>query len=595
MYDALTLAAIADELSATIVRGRVQRVQHADQLTLAFEIYAQGRRRWFTISADSQDARIVMEEDRPPADADHLSPMLLLLRKYARGARVLAVHQPRFERILHVTLAHADYDDDEDSSPELIINDIVIELMGRHSNIILVDEHGRIRDSVKRVTHAMSRVRTVMPGNAYAPPPPQDKLDPTAAGPSDILASAEGSSSRLDRWLVAAFLGLSPLIAREVIHRAGLPETAEPRHLSVGQCEALLRALRAIMEPLESDEWFPAVYLYDGGATFAAVPLQHLEDRDDVTIERTTSILVAATRAREVGTPEDNRTDRHAPRRANLVLEIEEARRRLERRRGALERQVSERASPDELRQKGEMIYAYLWMIEPGMSEFHTPDGLTIELDPGLSANENAQEYFERYRKAQSAAEEIPVRLEATRRQLDYVDHLKLTAEQADSYDEIESVRIEWQEYAGRTQGIGTASRPGGSKPAAAARRPKRFDLDSGATIWVGRTGRQNDAVTFDIGGPEDLWLHVREMPGAHVILRPAPGREATQHDIDAAAALAAYYSPGRSSGRAPVDVTERRHVRKIRGAGPGMVTYRGEYTLDVEPRSEAQLQLVAR
>ncbi len=595
MYDALTLAAIADELSSTIVRGRIQRVQHADQLTLAFEIYAQARRRWFTISADSQDARIVMDEGRPPVDADILTPMLLLLRKYARGARIIAVHQPRFERILHITLAHADYDDDDDTNPELIINDVVIELMGRHSNIILVDENGRVRESVKRVTHAMSRVRTVMPGNTYAPPPPQDKLDPTAVGPSDILASAEGNSSRLDRWLVSTFLGLSPLIAREIIYRAGLPETTEPRHLSVGQSEGLLRALRAIMEPLATSAWSPALYLHDGGATFAAVPLRHLEDRDDVTIELMTSILAAATRAHEFGAPADNRPDRHAPRRARLVLEIDEARKRLERRSGALERQVNEKASPDELRLKGEMIYAYLWMIEPGMSEFQTPDGLTIELDPNLSANENAQEYFERYRKAQSAAEEIPIRLEATRRQLEYVDHLRLTAEQADTYDDIESVRIEWQEYAGQTQGIGTASRPGGSKPAAAARRPKRFDLDSGATIWIGRTGKQNDAVTFDIGGPEDLWLHVREMPGAHVILRPSPGREAAESDINAAAALAAYHSSGRTSGRVPIDVTERRHVRKIRGAGPGMVTYSGEYTLDVEPRSEEELQLAIR
>lgn len=596
MYDALTIAAIADELAATIVRGRVQRVQHGDELTLSFEIYARGRRRWITVSADPQDARIVAEDGRPPVDSDTVSPMLLLLRKYVRGARVLAVDQPRFERILRITLAQADYDEaDEDAPPELIINDLMIELMGRHSNIILVDETGRIRDSVKHVTPGMSRVRTVMPGNAYAPPPPQDKLDPTLAGPSDLLVEADGDTSRLDRWLVATFLGISPLLAREILYRTGLEADAEPRSLSVADAEALLRAMRAVLQPLDSGAWSPALYHHDGGATFYAIPLHHLSDRDDVTIEPMDSILAAAGRAYQLGSPADTRPDRHAPRRARLVAEIDAARERLQRRVANLERQARDTASPEELRQKGELIYAYLWMIEPGMDELVTPDGLKIELDPNLSANDNAQAYFERYRKAQSAAEEIPRRLEATRQQLEYVEQLRLNAEQAESYDEIESVRMEWQEFAAQTQGVGTASRPGGSRPAQSARRPRRIDLDSGATIWIGRTGKQNDTVTFDIGLPTDLWLHARDMPGAHVILRPAPGREPSDRDVEIAASLAAYYSAGRSSGRVPIDVTERRNVRKIRGAGPGMVTYRGEYTIDVEPRSEEQLQLAAR
>ena len=596
MYDALTIAAIADELADTIVRGRVQRVQHADELTLSFEIYAQGRRRWLTASASPQDARIVAEVGRPPVDSDIVSPMLLLLRKYARGARVLAVDQPRFERILRITLAQTDHEDaDEDEAPELIINDLVIELMGRHSNIILVDETSRIRDSVKRVTPGMSRVRTVMPGNAYAPPPPQDKLDPILAGPSELLSEAEGDTSRLDRWLVATFLGISPLLATEIIYRAGLDADAEPNDLSVADAEALLRAIRAVMEPLSTGNWSPALYHYDGGATFYAVPLRHLADREDVTAEQMDSILDAAGRAYQLGSPADSRPDRHAPRRARLLAEIDEAHERLQRRIANLERQARETASPEELRQKGELIYAYLWMIEPGMDELVTPDGLRIELDPDLSANDNAQAYFERYRKAQSAAEEIPRRLEDTRRLLGYIEQLRLSAEQAESYDEIETVRMEWQEFTASTQGVGTASRPGGSRPAQAARRPRRIDLDSGATIWIGRTGKQNDAVTFDIGLPTDLWLHAREMPGAHVILRPEPGREPSDRDIEIAASLAAYYSAGRGSGRVPIDVTERRNVRKIRGAGPGMVTYRGEYTIDVEPRSEEQLNLVSR
>ena len=591
MFDALTIAAIADDLSAKIVRGRIQRVQHVDPLTLAFEIYAGGRRSWLTLSADSQEARILLRDERPPVDSDIVSPLLLLLRKYARGARILAVSQPRYERILHITIAQARYDQDEDADVELDIHDIVAELMGRHSNLLLVDESGRIRDAVKRVTPKMSRVRPIFPGNDYVPPPPQNKLDPRNVGPSDLLDAAAEDKRNLSRWLVGTFQGVSPLIATELIYRAGINPGLSPEQLSVAHAEAILRRLRDIFSPLEDGHWSPHLYRHDGGATFAAIPLHHLQDRDDVESIESDSIMVAAALARDAGAPRRSVADRHAPRRARLVQEIDSARERLQRRLDGLERQQENHASPEDLRTKGEMIYAYLWMIEPGMTLLETPEGLEIELDPVLSPNDNAQEYFERYRKAQSAADEIPKRLAQTQRRIDYVDQIRLSASQAETYDEIESVRLEWQEFAATTPGIGGAAKPGGSKPSAASRRPRRYELDSGAIIWVGKTGRQNDAVTFEIGRQDDLWLHAREIPGAHVILRPAPGNQALETDIRLAASLAAYYSAGRSSVRVPIDVTERRHVRKIRGAGPGMVTYRHEYTVDVEPQPADSLE----
>ncbi len=592
MFDALTIAAIADELADTIGRGRIQRLQHVDKMSIAFEIYARGNRNWLTLSADNQDARITFREARPAVDSDIISPLLLLLRKYARGARILAVSQPRFERIIHITIALAQFEDDDDVDVELEIHDLILEVMGRHSNLILVDESGRIRDSIKRVTPSMSRVRPVLPGNTYVPPPPQDKLNPLLIGPSDLLRAADGDSRRLDRWLVGTLLGLSPLLAKEVLYRARLDQSIEPRQLSVSQCESILRILVDIFSPLETGVWSPRLYEYEDGATFSAIVLRHLQDREDVETTESTSILQVAAQARDYGTPRRFTADRHGPRRVRLVAEIDEARRLLERRLRALERQQVEHANPNDLRIKGEMIYAYLWMIEPGMKLLETPDGLKIELDPDLSAKDNAQEYFERYGKAKSAADEIPKRANETQRRVAYIEQLHNLASQAESYDEIESVRLEWQEFAASTPGIGGASKPGGSKPASSARRPRRYELSSGAFLWIGRTGRQNDTVTFDIGAPDDLWLHAREMPGAHVILRPPPGREASEADIQIGASLAAHYSAGRGASRVPIDVTERRHVRKIRGAGPGMVTYRNEYTIDVEPRTVDDLGL---
>ncbi|MEZ4571125.1 MAG: NFACT family protein [Thermomicrobiales bacterium] len=183
MFDALTIAAIADELADAVVRGRIQRVQHVDDLTVAFEIYARGSRKWLTMSADSQDARLTFDQARAPVDSEIVSPLLLLLRKYARGARIIAVDQPRFDRLLKITIAQAQIEEDEDADVEIEIHDLVLELMGRHSNLILVDEEGRIRDSIKRVTPSMSRVRPILPGNQYTPPPRKTSSTPSGADP----------------------------------------------------------------------------------------------------------------------------------------------------------------------------------------------------------------------------------------------------------------------------------------------------------------------------------------------------------------------------------------------------------------------------
>jgi predicted ribosome quality control (RQC) complex YloA/Tae2 family protein len=237
----------------------------------------------------------------------------------------------------------------------------------------------------------------------------------------------------------------------------------------------------------------------------------------------------------------------------------------------------------------GEAIYVWIADIRPGQRELTTPEGLVIPLDPSLSPSQNAQEYFERYRKAQSAEENLPQLRDAAQQQLDYLDQLRALADMAETYDEIESVRLEWIAWADETAGH-KATRAKGARPSKQARRPRSYRNRFGDTIFVGRTGQQNDTVTFDIAGPTDLWLHVRGMPGAHVILR-ANGDPAG-NAIEQAAALAAWYSNGRTSTTVPVDVTERRYVRKIKGSGPGMVTYRNERTLNVRPQSERELGL---
>ena len=253
-------------------------------------------------------------------------------------------------------------------------------------------------------------------------------------------------------------------------------------------------------------------------------------------------------------------------------------------------------------RRWGEAIYAYAWSLAPGQREL-VADDLTVPLDPARTPSENAQEYFERYRKAQSAAANLPALLDEARHAIAYLDQLLTLLRLAERFEQIAAIDREWQDWqagrhrapaqgddrarrGGKGQGKGGAARGRGVAPP----RPQSLRARGGHQIFIGHTSAQNDAVTFDIGGPDDSWLHSRGVPGSHVIVKWAGGR-ADDAIVQAAAELAAYYSGGRESGRVEVDHAARRDVRKIKGAGPGMVTYRNERTLRVSPRGEEELR----
>jgi predicted ribosome quality control (RQC) complex YloA/Tae2 family protein len=606
VYDALTIAAIVDEFNSRIVDGRIQQILQVDSLTIALEVYARRQRGWLVVSAHPEQARILLASRRVDGDAERITPLLLLLRKYARGGRVVAVSQPRHERTVQISIAKPLYPDNSDEDPatddehgdepiDFALTELYVELMGRRSNIILTNSDGRILDAIKRVTPEMSRVRPIRPGADFVPPPPQDKADPLRVSAATLHDSAQASAELLPRWLVSQFQAISPVLGREVAVRAELDPGRVASSLTLDETERVQGALRATFAPLETGAWSPVVYTEESGkADFFAIRMKSREHAEGVTTTPFTSISDAAEAALAASASARPASgQRHAIRRDRLVQEIDEARTRVGSRLHSLHEQERRATEAEVWRRMGESIYVYISAIEPGQAELRTDEGLEIPLDRTLTASQNAQEYFERYRKAQSAEENLPALIDAADRELAYLDQLRSQAQISESYDEIEAVRLEWLDWTASTPGAPRAARPKGARPAATARRPREFRTEQGDRIFIGRTGPQNDAVTFDIGTPDDLWLHVRGMPGAHVILRSTG--EPHEQAIERAAALAAWYSDGRESTAVPVDVTERRHVRKIKGAGPGMVTYRNEYTVNVRPRSETDLDLTQR
>jgi len=596
MFDVLTIAALADELASRLVGGRIQRILQIDDATIGLEVYAEHQRSILVASADSQNPRLYLSTQRLSADPDRVTPLLLLLRKYARGGRVAAVQQPPLERIMRLSIAKPFYldnrrqrddvptEDEEEAPSELVYTHLIVELMGRRSNIILTDDEGRILDAIKRVTPEMSRVRPILPGRPYVPPPPrEDAVDPRHLTPSalhDLLRPAP-QDEELAPLLVRHLAGFSPQMAREAVHRATGAADAPVRAVaSRDGAAALAEAVASVLAPLETGNWTPGVYVAEGRAVaFSAIPLDHLAGAE---VERFPTMSPAIERWLALaGAPQPVA---QAQRRDKLVAQIRSARERAAARLRSLEEERARGEEGERWRTMGELIYAYLASIQPGQTEL-VVDDLTIPLDPARSPSENAQAYFERYRKARSATENLPELIEATRTELAYLEQLETLAGFAEGMEQVEQVRQEWESYRDQRPDASTGKRRQ-SEP----KRPKPLRTARGDLIYIGHNGRQNDLITFDIAGPDDTWLHARGLPGAHVIVRWAGPED--EEVLLQAAALAAYFSAGRNATSVEVDATARRYVRKIKGAGPGMVTYRNERTLNVRPTAPADLGL---
>jgi len=562
MYvDAVTVAALVDEFNARLLGGRVQAVVQLDELTFGMEVYAQSQRHYLLVSAHPQLARCQLVSDRLRRGVPHPSPLGLLLRKYVDGARLNAVRQPTWERIVWL-----DFSGEEGDTR------LIVEIMDKRSNIILTADD-EVLEAVKRIGPDRNRYRVTLPGKPYQPPPPQSKTLPERVT-ADLLSGMLETSPDDPAWrvLVDQIAGVSPLFAREIVHQA-CGDAAAPAFDVAG--ERVHAALFDFLEDIQAHRWYPSVApdpSSGGYHAFAAYRLTQFEHWQPAgSISEAMSIYFGA----------PVRESAYEPAKQSVRTQIEAAQERMRRKLAALQRQSSSLDEIEDLRKKGELIYAYAATLEQGQAtlvaeyDLDAPP-LTIELDPNLTAVENAQGYFARYEKAKRALADVPDLIGEVEQELAYLEQLASDLSLAENWPEIDAVREALQE-GGYWQGR-RANLPGGGRPGI-----RRFATAEGFIILAGRNAAQNHALITERAGRGDLWLHARNIPGSHVIIR-SDGRAIPDRVIEQAAALAAYYSARRDEARVEVDVTECRYVRPVRGGKPGMVTYRNERTLKVRP-----------
>ncbi len=544
MFDAVLLAAVADEVKEKILHGRVQEIVQLDALTLGFEVYANKARCYLLATARPDDARIHLVSQKLRGSGEAPTPFLLLLRKHAENAFIDAITQLPNERVLELQLDHSAEG----------ISTLVIETIGRYSNFILLDAEGVIIDAAKRLTAHVNRTRVILPRQKYVPPPPQAKLDPSTLTTEKLARVLdENRAVTLSQTLVRTIAGVSPLFAREVENRAGTNAGAEK--------------ILAILKQLSHAPWQPSV-AYEGNELAAFAPYL-LAQYDDT---RAFDSISAATEA-FYGAEEA-----YAALKETVGAQLAESRDKLARKRDSLAQSLPKEGEIERLRTSGELILGYASQVRAGQKILKAESGsgvIQIALDPKLSAVENAQKYFKEYRRAKDAGARVPGLLAAANDELEYAEQMLNDLELAENRAEIDAVV-----QAAREAGLIAKERK--TRIRIAPSEPRVFQAEDGFTILVGKNARQNEEVTFRRAKPDDLWLHARGVAGAHVVIIGA-GRNVPEATIKQAARLAAQYSQARGESRVDVIITERKNVRRVRGGKPGMVTVRGGRTVRVE------------
>ena len=581
--DAICLRAVTNELDRALAGCRVEKVYQPDRDELVLQTRGAGgaRRLLLSIAAGAPRVHFIEAARENPA----APPMFcMLLRKHVQGAKIAAVKQPAVERVLVIEL---------DTTDELGVarrKQMVCELMGKHSNVILCGEDGRIIDALRRVDGDLSGKRQVLPGLFYRMPPAQDKRDPftlSGAGLAAALDEADGEQT-LDRFLLATLLGFSPLLCRELSFRATGDAAKPVAQLTDGERLRLGQVYDDFLAFIEQERWQPYLLTKnEDGAVFdfSFLPVTQYEGLLSVTRMDSFSALLAAFFEKK------GQAERMARRAADLHKTVVNARDRLARKLAAQQKELDATQNRAQYKRMGELITANLYQLTKGMNKAQVVDyydetcpTVEIALDVRLTPQQNAQRYFKLYAKAKTAEEVLTEQLRQGRGDLEYLESVLVLLDEAESERDLAQLREELTQTGvlSARQGRGKKQR---AKPAAA--KPFYYRTSDGFAVFAGKNNLQNDLLTLKTALKSDIWFHTQKIHGSHVIL-VSDGRTPTDRAMTEAAMIAAYHSKARHSSRVPVDYTPVRQVKKPAGAKPGMVIYHVYQTAYVTPDEAA-------
>ncbi|ENQ3078466.1 NFACT family protein [Bacillus cereus] len=567
-FDGLFTRAITHEIANSLQTGRISKIYQPSKYEILLHIRANGKNQKLLLSAHPTYARMHLTTQN--YDSPALPPMFcMLLRKHLEGGFIEKIEQIDLERMIQITVRSRNEIGDES------LKTLIIEIMGRHSNIILVDSKTNvILDSLKHVSLAVNRHRTVYAGAEYVAPPTQQKINPLQIeAQEEFIRPLDFLSGNMDKQLVGTFTGISPLFAKEVVAKAGMVNE-----------HTLSEAFFTLQKPLLQHQYMPSMITANGKEFFYLFPLSHLKGEE----KKFSSVSELLDRF-FFGKAERDRVKQQAH---DLERFMQNEKAKNEKKLIKLQKTLEDAGKADKYQLFGELLTANMYAMKKGDKEIEVINyydensgTVKITLDPLRTPSENAQRYFQKYQKAKNSIAIVEEQIEKTNEEIFYFDSLLQQMEAASSKD-IEEIREELAEegYMRNHKAKNVKKKP--TKPIL-----DKYIASDGTEILVGKNNKQNDYLTNKLARRDEIWLHTKDIPGSHVVIRSL---EPSDETLLEAARLAAYFSKAKESSSVPVDYTKIRHVKKPSGAKLGFVTYDNQQTVYVTPDTDTVMKLKA-
>lgn len=585
-FDGILIKNIAQELQDLLSGGRIGKIHQIDRDAVVIQVRANGENYRLLFSSNPSAARIHLTEkqfenpDTPPV-------FCMLLRKHLSGGIIKAFKTSGFERIVAMEVESTDELGDRG------LKKLVIEIMGRHSNIILLNQNDKIIDAIKHVDMEVNRVRELLPARTYILPPQQDKLDPSLPETWEALKKEAPSCGRkAESFLLDRLKGFSPVLCREICFRAGVDDATPASALKEHELDRIISVLKELMEGLENQGSSPCLVIdkdLNKPVDFHCVPLsQYPSSQQYDLISTAVEAFYSLKSSKEFNSQRSN----------DLRKLVEKQLEKCEKRLAINLETYDTNKNYEHLRLMGELLTANIYALSKGMDKAsvvnyysETGEMMEIPLDKDKNPQENAQWYFKRYNKARSAFLYAQKEIEALKTEVAYLESVIFAIDNADGPEQYAEIRLELYE-----QGYLKSASTKGRKVQTVQVRPLSVLSRDGFEILIGRNNKQNDKLTFKTARHEDIWLHIKNFSGSHVVIR-TEGQKVPDSTLVEAAEYAAYYSEARHAPKTEVDYTYVRNVRKPPGGKPGMAIYVNYYTVVVTPRpldrdKEAQTSL---
>lgn len=587
--DGITLRSLVYEFSDKLIDGKINKVYQPESDELVLDIRNNGINNKLIISASSNNPRIHFTNTTKKNP--QTPPMFcMLLRKHLQGGRILSIDQQGFERIIKILISTYD------ELGVLSEKELIIEIMGRHSNIILINKKDeKIIDSIKRITPDISSVRQVLPGMKYNLPPEQDKISPIDLTKNTFLDTINSTNegTKIFKFIYQNFIGISPLIAKEICYRANIYDNSTIADLRDEDKEELFNSFKNLVDNVMNKMHSPTM-IYNEYKTkilgFSSIEItqftQGVQDSFDSVSELLDNVFETK-----------DRLDRIKQKSLSLKKNIKT---KLDRDKNKLAKQKEELLNAknrEKYKIYGELITANIYRIEKGMDSisvenyYENNDLTEIKLNPNLSPSQNAQKYFKRYNKLKNAYNEVSTQITQTKNEIDYLENILLSIENVTDLYELVEIREELIE--GKYIKNRNKYKNKNKNNNKTISKPLHYISKDGFDIYVGKNNKQNDNLTLKFADKEDIWLHTKDIPGSHVIIQKN-NKEITEDTIYEAALLAAFNSKGKMSSNVPVDYTEKKNVKKPKGSKPGMVIYENNSTIYVTP-SEKEVSTIKK